>query len=223
MVDENDSFIREVNEELRSDQVKDVWRRFGKIIIGLALLIVVGTAGYRGYEYWLNTQASGSGDRFLAALKLSKDGKNDEALAALEALEKDGHGSYPVLAQMRAATIQAQQGHTDAAVSGFDAIAKDTSAPDAIRDVARLRSAWLLIDSGDYDRVSAEVEVMAVPENPMRHSAREALGLTAYKAGEFGRAREWFEQITEDPETPGNVRSRAQMLLDDIIASQGAS
>jgi len=30
----DDSFIREVNEELRSDQLRFVWRRFGRLIIG---------------------------------------------------------------------------------------------------------------------------------------------------------------------------------------------
>ena len=67
MANEHDSFIREVNEELRSEQFRHVWRRFGKIIIATAVIIVLGTAGYRGYEYWLETQASASGDRFLAA------------------------------------------------------------------------------------------------------------------------------------------------------------
>ncbi|MGL4196903.1 MAG: tetratricopeptide repeat protein, partial [Allorhizobium sp.] len=34
MVDQNDSFIREVNEELRSDQVRNAWKRYSRIIIG---------------------------------------------------------------------------------------------------------------------------------------------------------------------------------------------
>lgn len=223
MVNENDSFIREVNEELRSDQFKNAWRRYGKFVIATALLIVFGTAGYRGYEYWRETRASASGDRFLAALTLAKDGKSDEALEALAALEKDGHGAYPVLARMRAATVQAEKGDSAAAIAAFGAIANDGSVPQVIRDIANLRAAWLLIDEGDYARVSAAVEAMATPRHAMRHSAREALGLSAYKTGDFGRAREWFEQIVEDPETPANVRNRARMLLDDIVATVGAA
>ena len=53
----------------------------------------------------------------------------------------------------------------------------------------------------------------------MRHSAREALGLSAFKAGDMTKAREWFTQITEDAEAPRNVTSRAQMMLDTIKAS----
>ncbi|MCM2398805.1 tetratricopeptide repeat protein [Rhizobium sp. S95] len=219
MVDNNDSFIREVNDELRSEQVKMAWRKFAPIIIGAALLIVLGTAGYRGYEYWHSHRSSGAGDQFLAALTLANEGKNDEATAALAALEKDGYGAYAVLARMRSATVQAQKGDAAAAIAAFTDIGKDNSVPQVIRDVAHMRAAWLLIDTGTYEQVSAEVEAMATPTDAMRHSAREALGLAAYKAGDMVRAREWFEQITEDAEAPRNVANRARMLLDNITAS----
>lgn len=219
MVDNNDSFIREVNDELRSEQVKMAWRKFAPIIIGAALLIVLGTAGYRGYEYWHSHRSSGAGDQFLAALTLANEGKNDEAIAALAALEKDGYGAYAVLARMRSATVQAQKGDAAAAIAAFTDIGKDNSVPQVIRDVAHMRAAWLLIDTGTYEQVSAEVEAMATPTDAMRHSAREALGLAAYKAGDMARAREWFEQITEDAEAPRNVANRARMLLDNITAS----
>lgn len=219
MVDNNDSFIREVNEELRSDQFRNAWRRYGKLVIGLAVLIVVGTAGYRGYEYWQSSQSSKAGDQFLAALTLAKEGKSDEAAAALKALEEEGYGSYSVLARMRAATVQAEKGDKAAAIAAFAAIGKDASVPQVIRDVAHMRAAWLLIDDGTYEQVSAEVEALATPRDAFRHSAREALGLAAYKAGDMTKAREWFEQITEDNETPANIAKRAQMMLESIAAS----
>ena len=71
MVDQNDSFIREVNEELRSDQVRNAWKRYSRIIIGAAVVIVLGTAGHRLWTHWDSTQASDAGDKFLAALTLA--------------------------------------------------------------------------------------------------------------------------------------------------------
>ncbi|WP_275784064.1 tetratricopeptide repeat protein [Pararhizobium gei] len=219
MANQNDSFIREVNEELRSDQVKVVWTRFGGVIIAIAVLVVLGTIGKVGYDYWHETSASQSGDQFLAALTLSKDNKPDEALAALDTLEKDGYGAYPVLAKMRAATLQAQKGDVTAAIQAFSDIAKDGALPQPVRDASRLRAAYLLVDTGTYEQVSAEAEQLAVPANGMRHSAREALGLSAYKAGDMAKAKTWFRQIADDAETPRNVANRAQMLLDLIAAS----
>ncbi|RVQ40929.1 hypothetical protein CN068_09290 [Sinorhizobium meliloti] len=220
MVNQDDSFIREVNDELRSDQMKAVWTRFGGIIIGIAVLIVLGTVGKVGYDYWQEASSSQSGDTFLAALNLARENKSDEALAALTELEKDGYGSYPVLAQLRVATLQAQKGETDSAVAAFSGISRDTRIPAALRDAARLRAAYLLIDAGTYEQVSSEVEQLAVPQNAMRHSAREALGLSAYKAGDYAKAKSWFQQIVDDAQSPRGIMNRAQMLL-DVIASTG--
>jgi hypothetical protein len=215
----DDSFIREVDEELRSDRMKSIWKQYGKYIIGLAVLIVIGTGGIRGYEYWTETQASRSGDAFLAALNLARDGRQDEALAALRELEADGTGSYPALARMRAATVLADTGDAGAAISNFSAIGNDSSVPAAVRDIARIRAAYLLVDNGSYDDVVAQVEGLSGADNPMRHSAREALGLAAWKSGELTQAREWFEQITNDTGVPAGIGQRAQMMLDIIAAS----
>ncbi len=219
MANENDSFIREVNEDMRSDLFKAIWSRFGKLIIAVAVLVVAGTAASVGYEYWRDSQATTSGDQFLSALKLIREDKADEALKALETLEKDGTGAYPVLARMRAATLLAQKGDAAAAVAAFTEIGKDTSVAEPLRDTARLRAAWLLVDTGTYEDVSARIQDMAIPASSFRNSAREALGLTAYRTGDFAKAREWFQQIADDPQAPRNVASRSQMLLDLIAAS----
>ncbi|MBB4229279.1 tetratricopeptide repeat protein [Rhizobium mongolense] len=215
----DDSFIREVNEELRSDQMKGAWRRFGRYVIAIAVLIVVGTAGKVAFDYWDDNRSSGTGDQFLAAMKLADENKSDEALAALATLEKEGHGAYPVLARMRAASVQAQKGDNAAAIAAFEAIGKDQSVPEAVRDAARMRAGWLLIESGTYEQVSAAVEEMAIPANAFRHSAREALGLAAYKAGNMVQARQWYQAIADDAASPRNIANRAQIMLDNITAS----
>lgn len=215
----DDSFIREVNEELRSDQMKGAWRRFSRYIIAIAVLIVLGTIGKVVYQYWDDNRSSGAGDQFLAAMKLADDQKNDEALAALDKLEKEGHGAYPVLARLRAATVESQKGDNAAAITAFNDIGKDASVPEAVRDAAKVRAGWLLIENGSYEQVSAAVEAMAVTGNAFRHSAREALGLAAYKAGNMPQARQWFQSIKDDADSPRNVANRAQMMLDIITAS----
>jgi hypothetical protein len=219
MANENDTFIREVNEQLRSEKMTNFWSRYGIVVIGGAVLIVLGTAGAGIYEYWNSNRASNSGDQFIAAMKLASENKPDDALAALAALETAGHGSYPVLAKFRSATLQAQKGDAAAATAAFTAIGNDTSAPQVFRDAAKIRAAWLLVDTGSYDQVSAEVEVLSGESQAFRSSAREALGLAAYKAGDFVKARDWFQQITTDAQAPRNVANRAQIMLDNIAAS----
>ncbi|MGV0911352.1 tetratricopeptide repeat protein [Martelella sp. FOR1707] len=223
MANQDDSFIREVNEELRSDRMKDAWRRYGKVLIAAAVILVVGTAGWRGYEYWQAREAAKSGDVFLTALNQIEAGNLDAAEQTLAQLEQEGHGSYPVLAQLRAATLLSEAGDTAAAISAFSSIGKDRSVPEAIRDAAKLRAGWLLVDTGTYEQVSAEVEELSSDGNPFRFSAREILGLSAYRLKDYARAQEWFEAIANDPEAPRNVLNRAQIMLEVMTADGNVS
>ena len=219
----DDSFIREVNEEIRREQAQALWDRFGPAILGIAILIVLATAAVVGYRYWDETRANRSGDAFSAALKLANDGKNDEAIAALDRLEKDGYGAYPLLARMRAATVKADKGDVDGAVKDFDAVAADGAIPAGIRDMARLRAALLLVDHGSFADVSSRVEALTADTNPLRHSAREALGLAAWKDGKSADALKLFDQISSDDGAPRNVRQRAQLMSELIRGSGNAS
>ena len=219
----DDSFIREVNEEFRQDQAKALWNRFAPIVIAAAVIIVLGVAGWRGYEYWVNSRADASGDRFSQALALGEQGKPDEALAALEVLEADGHGAYPVLARMRAATILAGKDDFQGAIREFDAVAADSGVPSSIRDMARLRAGLLLVDHGSHADVAARVESLTADTNALRHSAREALALAAWKEGKATDALALFDQIAADSAAPRNSRERATMMAELIRGSGAAS
>ncbi|WP_144377295.1 tetratricopeptide repeat protein [Mesorhizobium amorphae] len=219
----DDSFIREVNEEIRSDRAKALWDRYGPILLGAAVLIVLGTAAFVGYRYWDTSRANRSGDAFSQALTLANSGKQDEALTALSALEKDGYGAYPLLARMRAATVKADKGDFAGAVKDFDDVAADGAIPASIRDIARLRAGLLLVDHGSFADVSSRVEALTADTSPLRHTAREALGLSAWKEGKAKDALKLFEQIAADEGAPGNARQRATMMADLIRGSGNAS
>lgn len=219
----DDSFIREVNEELRQDQAKALWDRYGPIAIGVAAAIILATAAWVAWDYWTTSKANKSGDEFLQALRLANDGKSDESLAALAALEKEGYGAYPLLARMRSSTVLAEKGDFAGAVAGFDAVAADGSVPASIRDMARLRAALILVDNGAYADVAQRVEALTADTNPLRHSAREALGLSAWKEARAADALKLFEQVADDQTAPRNSRERATMMVELIRGSGDAS
>lgn len=217
----NDSFFREVNEEIRQEKARALWERYGAVAIVVAVLVVVATAGFVGWEYWRESRAGSASDDFVQALQLARDGKNDEALAALKTIEEEGHGAYPVLARLRAAGLMAGKGDAAGAVAAFDAIAADSSADAALRDVARLRAALVLVDSGSFGDVSQRAGQLAVDTNPLRNSAREAMGLSAWKEGNGAEATKLFEQITADPAASPEQRRRASLMV-DLIRGSGA-
>lgn len=215
----DDSFFREVEEEIRQDKVKAIWARYKPLVIGLPVVIVLATAGFVAYEYWHTNRSGAAGDAFAQALQLTREGKFDEALSAFREIEAGGHGAYPVLARLRSATVLAERGDAAGAVADFDAIAADSSADMALRDIARLRAALLLVDSGTYAQVADRVGQLAVDTNPMRFSAREAMGLAAWKEGKAEEAMKLFKQIADDSAAPQGAQQRANMMIELLRGS----
>lgn len=213
--------FREVDEDLRKERYKRLWDRFGPYVIGLAVLIVVGTAGWRLWEYWQLRAAEATGDRFVAALELANGGDHDAAIAALNEIAADGSGLYPVLAEFRIAAERLADGDRDGAVEAFDAIAADSSTPDAVRPIARLRAALILVDTASLADLEDRIGDLAGTGEPWRHSAREILGLAAWQAGDLETAREYYEQIAADQEKPADLQTRAQFMLALIQARTG--
>jgi len=215
----DDSFFREVSDELRQDKVKAVWTKFGAWIFAAVVLTVAITAGVVGWDRYRNAQANESGDNYLAALDLARDGKRDEAVAALEAIAADGYGAYPDLARMSIGGVLHEQDKPDEAVIAFDGVANDSGVPQPIRDMAAIRAAYILVDSGTLDDVRSRVERLTGDSEALRFPAREAIALAAWKAGDRDTARLLFQQLLDDAGAPNGIAGRARMMLEVIAAS----
>jgi hypothetical protein len=213
--------FREVDEDLRHEQYKKLWDRFGAYVIALAVLIVVGVGGYKAWEWWERSQAAATGDRFLAALELSEAGNHQEAIAALDAIAADGSGDYPMLALFRSAGETAVAGDPEGAVKAYDAIAARSGLPPLVADLARIRAALILSDTLSPEELRSRIGDLAATGNPWRHTAREILGLAAYRANDLAAARTYFDEIVGDEESAQGVRQRAQLMLALIQSREG--
>ena len=216
----DDSFIREVDDELRHDQARDFWNRYRNWIIAAAVGVVLATAGYRGWEYYSKSIAAQSGDRFMEAVKLSNEGNHDQAIKKLEALESDGSGQYPALAKLRIASELASRGDVKNAIESYDKISVDTSFNETFRSIAQLRAGLLAVDSMALEEADNRLQVLAAAGLPFRHSAREGLGLANFKAGKFQEALKWFDAIVNDSESGANIRGRANIML-GLLSGKG--
>ena len=201
----------EVDEEVRRDQLKKLWDKYSIFIIAGALLIIAGVGGWRGYQYFEAKKAAEAGAAFGKAVELSEANKHTEAEAAFNDLAARAPSGYRMLARLRAAAEVA--GHDPkAAAKLYDDIAADRSIGTEQQDLAKVRAAGLLVDSAAYSEMQQRLESSTGPQATFRHSARELLALSAWRANDTAAARKWLELIANDGETPPSLRSRAEAL-----------
>ncbi len=200
----------EVQEDLRRERLKQLWDRYGVLLIALALLVVIGVGAWRGYEYYQAREAEQAGDRYEAASRLAQDGKSDEARAAFAALAADGPAGYAALSKLREADEVAKSDQAGA-LKLYEEVANGAG-DEMLRDAARIRGAYIAADIGTLDDVRRLAERLAAG-GPWSALAREAMGLAAYKAGDNAEARRQFEAVVSQADAPASVRQRADLLL----------
>ena len=203
--------FHEVDEEVRREQLKQLWERYGIYAIALAVLIVIGVGGWRAYDWWETQQAAENGAAFEAAIVLVEQGKTEEAEAALGKIAQQGTSSYRVLAKLREAAVLAKR-DPKAAVELYDATAADRNAGIVLQDVAALRAGYILVDTGSYDDVRNRLEPLTARERPFRHSARGLLALAAWRANDLTAMKRWSDMVLADNETPVATRGQIEML-----------
>ena len=201
----------EVDEEVRRDQLKKLWDQYSIYIVAGAILIIAGVGGWRGYEYLEGKKAAEAGAAFDRAVELSEQNKHAEAEAAFNDLAAKAPSGYRMLARLRAAAEIASRDPQGAAKM-YDDIAADRSVGKPEQELAKIRAAELLLETASYPSMLARLEPSTVPGATFRHTARELLALSAWRANDTAAARKWLDLIANDGETPSSLRSRAEAL-----------
>ena len=84
--------------------------------------------------------------------------------SGLEELVHSGPAGYALLARLSLAGELAKAGKRDEAVQAYDAIAADRAAPQAFREAATIRAAYLLADTASSADLSARLAALDKPE-----------------------------------------------------------
>ncbi len=220
MADDRDSLLREVDEELRRDQMQKIWERYSGLIFGVAALIVVGVWGYKFLESRRISAAETAGAEFAAASQLAADLKNDDAQKAFEKIAASGPSGYAALAKLQVAGAQAKAGKSAEALATFDALAKEPGADDLLKSFAQLQAASLRLGEADFTEMQNWLNSLVGDGSPFKTTARELLGFAAFKGGKFEEARKHLEPLLIDPAASRAIQERIKIVMAQITAAE---
>ncbi len=223
MADNDDSLLREVQEELRREQMQKIWQRYNGLILGAAALIVLAVAGYKFLETRRITAAETGGAEFTAAESLSDQKKKEEAAKAFQTIAESGPAGYAALAKLQLAGAQVKDGKTADAVATYDSLAKQPGADDLLKNFAQLQAASLRMADADYQEIQNRLTPLIGENAAYDKSARELLGIAAFKAKKFDEARKYLEPLLLDPNASDALQERVKVIMSGIAANEVAA
>lgn len=223
MAEDNDSLMREVESEIRRERMEKIWQRYNGLIVGGVLAFLVAVGGYQFFHHRQVEAAYTAGADFLAAGNLSDQKKQDDADKAYAAIIADSPAGVASLAKLRLAGAEVKAGKTKEAIATFDSLATASGADNLLRSFAQLQASSLLMETADYSEIENRLKPLLGDDAPYDRSARELLGVAAYKAKKYDEARKHLEPLLTDPLAAQDIQDRVKILLADIASAEVGS
>ncbi len=209
----DEAFLREVDEEYRREQVLNVWRRYGRWIVGAVVVGLLALALYLYLGQNSRNAAGKQGEEFDAALMLAAGNQNDKALAEFDKIAKSGGNGYAAMSKITAGNLLLQKNDAKAAAAKFAEVANDSGLAKPYRDLALLRQTVAEYDSLKPEVVIDRLKNLAKPDSPWFGTAGEMVAASHLKLGHRDQAGKLYGQIAQGGENvPESIRQRAVQI-----------
>jgi len=218
---DNEAFYREVDEEVRRDQLKSYWDRFGRAAIVAGLLLLAAIAGFFWWQNKKEMESAKRGADLISAFEDIAARNKAAATPKLDTLAKSDSPGYRVAALLTKADMAIEANDIPAAVASFKTVADDKNLAAPYRDLATVRMTALEFDRLPPRAVIDRLRPLAVAGNPWFGSAGEMSALAHLKLNQPKDAARIFAALAKDQKVPESIRTRAGQMAGSLGVDQG--
>jgi hypothetical protein len=213
---EQDTFLREVDEELRRERVNTFFARYTWHLVAAVVLFL---AAIGGVIWWQNKEQANrglEGEALLEAIQKAEVGNRPASLAKAQEISDSGADGYRVAASFLKASNEAEAGNAAAAAATLRAIAEDEDLAEPYRQAALIRQTLL-----EYDRLQPQAVIqrlgpLARPGQPWFGTAGELVAIAHLRLRQNDRAGQLFARIARDETVPSSIRTRAVQMAGSL-------
>lgn len=208
----SETFIREVDENLRRSQAEQFARRWGKWLVAAGILFLLAVGAYIFWQNRERERAAADSEALSAVLNDIGQDKTGTAGQRLDAIAADANGSMAAAARLTRAALAVQSGDRNTALAQYRQVSADEDAPQAYRDAATIRLTQLEFDSLKPEEVIARLQPLAVKDNAWFGSAGEMTAIAMLKANRRSEAAQLLRAIAAERTVPAPLRARVEQL-----------
>ncbi len=145
------ALIREVDEEVRNEKLKEAWNKCKPYVFTLICLALFGAVAFEGARYWQNRIILQDSTDYVAASGLASSEQTDVALQKFEEIAARDKTGYAYLSLLRTVPLLEKQGKDKEAVNRLYEIKDSNSIPEPLRNAATIALSFRLMDMPDAD------------------------------------------------------------------------
>jgi hypothetical protein len=214
--DITETFVREVDENLRRDRIQDFFKEKGSWIAAAVALFLAISGGIIWYQQHRVKVAEQHVEQLAEIYRNIGIGKTAAVPKQLDDLANSSSKGVRATAMFTRAAFALQQNDQKLALATYKKLAADTSLPQAYRDAALIRETALEFDKLQPQAVIARLEPLTKPGGPWFGSAGEMTALAMIKQGKNKEAGQLFANIAKDKNAPDAIRNRASQIAGSL-------
>lgn len=216
--DINETFLREVDENLRRDRLRDFFNTYRIWLIAGMVLFLAASGGLIWWKQYQEKRSEGQVEQLAAIYRDIGAGKLTKAPQQLDALANDSSKAVRATALFTRAALAVQQNDLPLATKTYRNLATDSGLPRPYRDAALIRQTAIEFDQLKPDEVIARLEPLAKPGEPWFGSAGEMTALALIKQGKKQEAGRLYAAIAKDKTVPEALRGRSLQIAGTLGA-----
>jgi hypothetical protein len=214
--DDGETFLREVDDELRREQMDRFVKRYGWAIVAAVVLVLAGIGGWIWWKERAAAAAEADGEALVTALVSLESGNRNAAAVPLAALAGSDRPGYRAAALFARANSETAAGNAPAAIATLRSIAANEEFDEAYRQAALIRQTQLEFDSLPPQQVVQRLRPLARPGSAWLGSAGEMLGVAYLKMHRPDLAGPVFASVGRDESVPPSIRTRAVQMAGSL-------
>ncbi|OYD52859.1 hypothetical protein CGK74_16095 [Thauera propionica] len=187
--------VYDLEEQEQISELKAWWAQYGTLVTTIAMIAALASVGWQGWQWYQNRNAGEAGALYFAVQQAAEQQDAQKARDAAGRLIGEYSGTaYAQLGALLSAGVQFSGGDLDNARAQLE-WAADKGKDPALRDLARLRLAAVLLQKGELDAALARLQAAPTATYAARYADLRGDVLAAQ--GKAAEARAAYQAAIE--------------------------
>ena len=212
--DYTDAFINEVSEEVKNDNFKELWNRYGLLIIAIVAVAVCGAVSFERIKSWRLQHNQMTTETYMDAAH--KQDNPEAMIAALQKINQSDHGIYGDFARLQIANVLFEQQKDEEAMAMLEALTKDPQVNTEVRQIALVKYATYKVDVMSKQELTDLLQPVLDANNSWTPLANDLLAMAAIREGDLQTAREIYTKLLTVKDLPDSFKSKIQEMMSSL-------
>lgn len=210
-----DAFIQEVSEEVKNDNFKELWKRYGVFVVAIVVIAVSAAVSFEKIRSWKIEQNQRRTETYMAAAQGQED--PESTIASLQKINQTDHGIYGDFAKLQIANVLLQQNKNDEAFAELEAIIADKNANEEVKNIALVKLATYKVDTMSRQDMEEFLKPILSADNSWNFIANDLLAMTAIREGDIETAKEIYQSLLKVKDLPDSLRTKIQDIMSSMV------